>query len=99
MSATLINLLIQLVAGAVGGNAAGGLLKNISLGGVGNTIAGAAGGAAGGSLLSSLIPMLQVGAGGLDLGALAGQLVGGGASGAIVTAIDGAIINNMKKAA
>jgi hypothetical protein len=31
------------------------------------------------------------GAGGVDIGALAGQLVGGGATGAIVTAIVGAI--------
>jgi hypothetical protein len=32
MSATLINLIIQLVASAVGGNAAGAAIKNIDLG-------------------------------------------------------------------
>jgi hypothetical protein len=35
MSGTIISFIIQLVAGAIGGNAAGGLLKNISLGPLG----------------------------------------------------------------
>ena len=42
MSATLINLIIQLIAGAIGGNAAGATVKNLDLGALGNTIAGAA---------------------------------------------------------
>ena len=47
MSATIINIIIQLIAGAVGGNAAGAGLKNYDLGTLGNTIAGALGGAVG----------------------------------------------------
>ena len=47
MSATIINLIIQLVAGAVGGNAVGAGLKDLNLGPLGNTIAGALGGAGG----------------------------------------------------
>ena len=58
MSGTIINLIIQLIAGAIGGNAVGAAAKNVNLGTAGNTIAGALGGAAGGSLLTSLIPML-----------------------------------------
>ena len=58
MSATIINLIIQLIAGAVGGNAAGAASKDISLGTLGNTIAGAVGGVGGGQLLSALVPML-----------------------------------------
>ena len=47
MSGMLINLIIQIVAGAVGGNVAGGAAKNIDhLGTIGNTIAGALGGVA-----------------------------------------------------
>jgi hypothetical protein len=42
--------------------------------------------------------MLSGGAGGMDISAIAGQLVGGGVSGAIVTAIVGVILNNLKKA-
>jgi hypothetical protein len=41
MSATIINIIIQLIAGAVGGNAAGAGLKDYNLGTLGNTIAGA----------------------------------------------------------
>jgi hypothetical protein len=94
--------IIQLIAGAVGGNAAGGLLKNISLGPLGNTIAGAAGGGIGGSILSGLIPALgsaASGAGGFDIGAMAGQLAGGGITGAIVTAVVGLIKNALIKKA
>ena len=70
MSGTIINLIIQLIAGAIGGNAVGAAAKNVSLGTTGNTVAGAVGGIAGGSLLTSLIPMLSGAAGGMDIGAI-----------------------------
>jgi hypothetical protein len=92
MSATLINLIIQLIAGAVGGNAAGAAMKNLDLGTLGNTIAGALGG---GTLLTALLPMLQGAAGNVDIGQILGQAVGGGVAGAIVTAIVGLIKNAM----
>ena len=41
---TLINLIIQVVAGAIGGNAVGAGVKDVNLGTLGNTIAGAIGG-------------------------------------------------------
>ena len=47
MSGLLINLLIQIVSGAIGGNVAAGAAKNIDLGTLGNTLAGAIGGGAG----------------------------------------------------
>ena len=95
MSTTLINLIIQLIAGAVGGNAAGAAMKNIDLGALGNTIAGAIGGAGGGTILTALLPILQGAAGNVDIGAVLGQAVGGGVAGAIVTAIVGLIKNAM----
>jgi hypothetical protein len=95
MSATLINLIIQLIAGAVGGNAVGTGVKNVDLGPLGNTIAGAIGGAGGGTLLTALLPLLQSTAGNVDIGALVGQAVGGGVAGAILTAIVGLIKNAM----
>lgn len=76
MSGTLINLIIQLIAGAVGGNAVGAGMKNVDLGTLGNTIAGAVGGAGGGTLLTALLPFLQGTAGNVDVGALLGQAVG-----------------------
>jgi hypothetical protein len=90
MSSTIGNLIIQLIAGVVGGNAAGSALKDYSLGGVGNTIAGAICGVGGGQALQALIPMLAgITGDGLDVGSIIGQLVGGGASGAILTVIVG----------
>ena len=45
-------LIIQLVSGAIGGNAAGAVLKNFNLGILGNTIAGLVGGGIGGQIIS-----------------------------------------------
>jgi hypothetical protein len=56
VSATIINIIIQLIAGIIGGNAAGSGIKNISLGTAGNTIAGALGGLGGGQLLELIRP-------------------------------------------
>src|SRR5260370_16669243 len=80
MSETLINVIIQIVAGAIGGNGAGAALKDLNLGTLGNTIAGAIGGAAGGQLLSALIPALAGAPGTPDIAPLIGQPVGRGAS-------------------
>lgn len=99
MSGTIINLVIQLVAGALGGHAAGGFLKNIDLGPLAKTISGAAGGGIGGTILQSLIPALSGAAssGGFDIATAAGNLVGGGVTGAIVTVIVGLIKNALFK--
>ncbi len=96
MSATIINLIIQIIAGAVGGNAVGSGMKNVSLGATGNTIAGAIGGLGGGQILTALLPVLAGAAGGgTDITSIVGQIVGGGVSGAILTAIVGVIKNAM----
>jgi hypothetical protein len=95
MSATLVNLIIQIVAGALGGNGAGAAMKQMSLGPIGNTIAGAIGGLGGGQLLTALIPALTGAAGGADVEAMVSQAVGGGIAGAILTVIVGFIKNKM----
>lgn len=51
-TAVIVNLLIQLVAGAAGGNGLAKMLQQFNLGPLGNTIAGAIGGLAGGSWLA-----------------------------------------------
>jgi uncharacterized membrane protein YeaQ/YmgE (transglycosylase-associated protein family) len=56
MSSAIVNLIIQLVAGIAGGNAAGASLKDYDLGTLGNTIAGAIGGAGGGQILQAFDP-------------------------------------------
>jgi hypothetical protein len=96
MSAAIINLIIQLIAGVIGGNGAGSALKDYNLGTLGNTIAGAIGGVGGGQILQMLIPALAGAAGGgVDVTSIVGQLVGGGISGAILTVIVGFVKNMM----
>src|SRR5580692_1613330 len=77
MSGTLIDLIIQIVAGVIGGHAAGATLKNYTLGAIGNTIAGAIGGVAGVQLLAQMMPALASTAGNVDASALVGQVIGG----------------------
>lgn len=92
----ITSLIIQVIAGIVGGNAAGKGMKNVDLGGLGNTIAGAIGGGVAGQILQALIPALAGAAeGGLDVGSIIGQLVGGGAGGAILTIVAGLIKSAM----
>jgi len=79
----LLPIIIQLVSGAAGGNIAGALMKNLSLGTAGNSIAGIVGGGIGGQLLGML------GAGGMD--GIVGSLASGGVGGAVVMAVIGVI--------
>jgi hypothetical protein len=92
-SSAIINLVIQLLAGAGGGNALGKALQQFSLGPLGNTIVGLIGGVAGGSWLGPLISGVSTttqGAG-LDVGAIGNDIIGGGIGGAVLTLIIGAI--------
>lgn len=90
-----MNLIIQIVAGLVGGNAAGAALKNLSLGTAGNTVAGGVGG----GLIGLLLPMLGIGGGAdaaaavsnLDIGSIIQSVAGGGVGGAVLTAILGMV--------
>ncbi len=86
MSGSIVNLIIQLVAGAAGGNLAGSLLKQYNLGTLGNSIAGIVGGGLGGQLLGMLIGSGASG-GGMDLGSLVAQVAGGGVGGGILMVI------------
>ena len=95
MSGVLINLIVQIIAGAIGGNVAGGASKDLNLGTAGNTIAGAIGGGVGGQILGAFIPLLANTASTIDIGALVGQAAGGGVAGAILTAVVGLIKNRM----
>ncbi|MFY1902063.1 hypothetical protein ACOTJG_19820 [Achromobacter xylosoxidans] len=92
-TAVIINLIIQLVAGAAGGNGLGKMLQQFNLGPLGNTIAGAIGGLAGGSWLAPMITAGAVAAGnsGMDLSAIASSVVGGGVGGAVLTLIAGIV--------
>jgi uncharacterized membrane protein YeaQ/YmgE (transglycosylase-associated protein family) len=87
----LIPLLIQLASGAAGGNIAGSLLKNLSLGTVGNSIAGILGGGIGGQLLSMMGVLAAPKTGGMDFGSIIGSVLGGGAGGGILMTVIGLV--------
>lgn len=88
----IVSLIIQLIAGAVGGNVGGAAMKNSSLGTAGNSIAGAIGGVLGGTALGPLIGMPAV-AGGFDLRNTATAAI----AGLIVQIVAGLIKANMSK--
>jgi uncharacterized membrane protein YeaQ/YmgE (transglycosylase-associated protein family) len=83
----VLPLIIQLISGAAGGNIAGALMKNYSLGALGNSIVGIIGGGIGGQLLGMW--GVQAAAGGMDVGSILGNILGGGIGGAILMAIIG----------
>ncbi len=99
-----MELIISLIAGALGGNGAAAMLKNLSLGTVGNSIAGIVGGGIGGQVIAMLLggtaavdPTTAAATSGLDIGAIVAQVAGGGVGGAVVMAIVGAIKNAMSR--
>ncbi|MES0385403.1 MAG: hypothetical protein ABUJ98_12545 [Hyphomicrobium sp.] len=86
----LSSLVIQLISGAIGGNAAGALAKDNSLGTLGNTIAGALGGGVGGQLLSSVLGLGgAAAASGLDIGTIVSGFLTGGVSGGLTALVIG----------
>ena len=81
------DLIIQLITGALGGNAVGALVKKLNMGVLLNTVMGLIGGAGGAELLAKL---------GVDLGGAmanntAGAAAGGGILMAVVALIKGAL--------
>jgi hypothetical protein len=93
----ITSLIIQIVAGVIGGNAAGRVTKSQGLGGAGNSIVGAVGGVILGQIVERFtggaIPAdaaAQV-ASSLDIGSILSNVVGGGAGGAILAGIVGAL--------
>ncbi len=74
MGSTLMQTIVAVISGGVGGNIAGAIMKNFSLGPVGNTIVELIGGGLGGQLLS-MAGVLQNGGTVADI---AGSAVGGG---------------------
>ena len=93
----IVTLLIQLISGALGGNVAGGLLKNLSLGTVGNSLAGIVGGGLGGQVLGSLLNLPAVGGGALDPIAILTQVASGGVGCGVLMAVIGLIRSMMGK--
>ncbi len=83
----IVTLLVQLISGALGGNIAGGILKKLSLGPVGNSVVGIIGGGIGGALLRAL----GVGNGSVDTSSVISGMAGGGIGGGVLLAVVGAV--------
>jgi len=91
----MVQILINLIAGALGGAAIGKSSPTFDLGTVGNIISGLVGGGVLGQIATLALPSILAAAqsGNLSVGGVISQLVAGSAGGAILTAIIGAIKN------
>ena len=88
-----VALIIWVIAGVAGGNAAGELLRgNYDLG-PGNTVSGAIGGVVGAQILQILIPAVR----GFDFGPILGQVIGAAASGAVLTVVVAAVRSRRRR--
>ncbi|HWN80228.1 MAG TPA: hypothetical protein VNN81_20575 [Bradyrhizobium sp.] len=88
-------ILINLVAGALGGVGAGKSSPTFDLGTAGNIISGLVGGGVLGQVVTLLLPSVIAAAqsGNLTVSGVISQAVAGGAGGALLTALIGAIKN------
>jgi uncharacterized membrane protein YeaQ/YmgE (transglycosylase-associated protein family) len=86
----MLELIISLLSGAVGGNIAGGLLKNYNLGTLWNSVVGILGGGLGGQILGALGVGTAAGAG-MDLGSILSNVGSSGVGGAVLMIIVGLI--------
>ena len=93
----MVQILINLIAGALGGAATGKASPNFDLGTIGNIISGLVGGGVLGQIVTLALPSVVVAAetGHLSVGGIISQIIAGGAGGAILTAIIGAIKNRV----
>ncbi|NLF02428.1 MAG: hypothetical protein GX601_15780 [Anaerolineales bacterium] len=91
----LLPVIVQLVSGAVGGNAAGSLMKKFSLGTLLNSILGIVGGGLGGQLLGLL--GIDAPTGEMDVQSVVSSIASGGVGGGALIAIVGLIKNAMGK--
>lgn len=107
----IVNLLISLASGVAGGNIAGAVSKENSLGTLGNSLAGLFGGGIGGYILQAIELANRTGltnqlsnaanaapaATGLDLGSILANIGTSGVSGAVLMVIVGLIKNALNK--
>ncbi len=87
--------IINLIAGALGGAGVGKASPQFDIGTIGNLVAGAVGGGVLGQIVTLVFPAVVAAAqsGNFSIGGILTQVIAGGAGGAILTAIIGALKN------
>ena len=100
----ILAIIIPLISGAVGGNVVGALAKNLSLGTLGNSLAGIVGGVGGSQLWGMLMgggtaaaATAATATSGVDIGSILTQVATGGVGGGVLLAIVGVIKGMMAK--
>ena len=91
----ILTLITHLAGGVIGGNIAGGLLKKISLGKVGNSVIGIIGGLLGGHFLSNL--NIDAENGGTDFASILSMLGDGAIGGGVLMIVAGLVKWLIKK--
>ena len=95
----LAGLVIQMIAGAVGGSVVGAALKRYDLGIIGNLVVGIIGGGIGAQIIGALLGGGDndtiVGPNGFDLGTLIAQFASGAFGGGVLVIISGLLKENM----
>ncbi len=87
-----IDLIIQLLSGAAGGNLAGTVLKNLNMGWLWNSILGVVGGGLTGQILGPMLGMAGTAAkSGMDPMAILSSVLQGGVGGGALMAVAGVI--------
>lgn len=97
MESWMTDLIVQVIAGAVGGTGAGAAFKDLSLGKAGDAVTGAIGGGVVGQILAAVLGGGAADVGGMDVASLVRDIVGGGVGGAVVMAVIGMLRNAMMK--
>lgn len=90
-------ILINAVAGAIGGGASGAAVKQFDMGTIGNVVAGLLGGGVLGQLFSAIFPFLASAAqsGNFDIGSIVAQAASGGIGGIVLQVIAGFVKNKV----
>ncbi|MDD0977158.1 hypothetical protein [Pseudomonas fontis] len=92
----IVSLIVQIIAGVVGGNAAG--MSKQGMGPLLNSIFGGVGGVVLGQIVAAMTGepgTVAAAGGGLDIPGLISSIIGGGAGGAVLTFIAGFIKSKM----
>jgi len=95
----MMELIISLASGALGGNAAGKLLPKFNMGTLGNSLLGILGGGLGGTILSSLTGGAVDAGSALSASGIISSLLSGGVGGGVLMTIVGLIKGALNKQA